>query len=110
MKRFSIILVVLKGCSNCKRIKELLDTNNIIYNSVSCDDDCQVCDELDDITKNTLYPKIVVKDKVNNINNIIYQTNDSSELGIVKKIKNINLFPTFGDSNIITEINKLINK
>lgn len=110
MKRFSIILVVLEGCSICKRIKELLDYNNIIYKSVSCEEDCNVCDELEDISNNNNYPKIIVKDKENNINNIIYQTYDSMELGIIRKINNVYLYPTYGDANIINCINQIINK
>ena len=111
MKRFNILLVVLEGCSVCKNVKELIDSSvPLKYSIVSCEKDCRVCDEVEELTKSIKYPMIIVKDSINNLNYIIYQTKQFSELGTTKKVSDVILVPSFGEKNLVTNLNNILNK
>lgn len=109
MSKYNILLVILEGCSYCKEIKESIDTNlKVKYSIISCEKDCNLCDELEDITKSTKYPMIIVKDSIENKNYIIYQTTTYSDLGNNKEVNNLVLIPTFGTENIINSLYNII--
>lgn len=109
MSKYSIVLVILEGCGYCKEIKESIDTNlKVKYSIISCEKDCDLCDELEDITKVSKYPMIIVKDTLENKNYIIYQTSNYSDLGNNKVVNNLTLIPTFGTENIINSLYNII--
>jgi len=81
MKNYKVVLATLKGCSSCEKLKSILSQNNIKFVEVPCDEDPGMCDQLENLTKNSKYPMVIIKDKTKNLDYVYFTSFDYNELG-----------------------------
>lgn len=81
-----IQLLVLEGCSKCKKVKESLDAKGIDYTTIICKEDTAICDEVEDLTGVYQYPMVLHTDKFGSITDIFYITDEYEKVGKLRKL------------------------
>jgi glutaredoxin len=76
----TIKLITLETCNRCKKLKELLSKNNIIFSEITCEENPTECDKLEMITNASMYPMIIVSSNKTTNTNIIFEPDSYKEL------------------------------
>ena len=83
-----IKVLILEGCSRCKKMKEALDENKIEYLTIVCEDDTSFCDEVEDLTGVYQYPMVVHNNDFGSITDIFYVTDKYDHVGKLRTLSN----------------------
>jgi len=104
----NIVLVTLSGCSKCKKLIEILNTNQIKFIEVPCDKDPGMCDQLEKITGKSHYPMAVIKDLTKNLDYIYFTSFDYNELGKERIVdEKVRAVPFFSQEEILKKIKNI---
>lgn len=95
-----IKIYVLDGCDKCKKLKLTLDSLNIKYNCVTCEQDPDACDKIEEVTEVDMYP-IVDLGKT-----ILYIAEKYNDIGKKKEVNGHNTIGFYSIDNIIEFIKK----
>lgn len=107
-----ISLLTLENCNRCKRVKELLNKNNIEYHEIPCnsnDINSNECDKIEAITNASMYPMAVVSPN-NDLNSIIiFEPDNYKDLKPPYNYRlDIKLNPVNSAEQIVESIKKLL--
>ena len=106
-----VLLISLKGCKQCLKVREQLNSSSVNFKEISCDEDPSLCDELEDYTKSSIYPKIIVKSNSTNKSYIYYVSLHHGTLNKEIAIKdNLVLIPAISSDVIITKVKNKVNE
>jgi len=78
MKKIKVVL--LTGCSWCAHLKDLLNANNISFETIDADKENALADRLEDLLNTTYYPIVIVE--TDTISSYIYRAIDIADVGI----------------------------
>lgn len=96
-----VIIVTIEGCQRCQKVTESFKNSQIIHTQVKCEDDPDMCDELEDYTRTMTYPMVIIKD-TNNINYVFFIGNSYVYIGKeIPALQNLILCPQFSIDDII---------
>ena len=98
MKKIKIY--VLEGCDKCKKLKSTLDTINVKYDCITCENNPNACDKIEEITGVDMYP-IVDLGKT-----ILYIAEKYNDIGKKKEVNGYNTIGFYSIDNIIELIKK----
>lgn len=94
-----IKIYVLEGCDKCKKLKANLDSLNLEYEEIPCEQYPNMCDNIEDVTGVDSYPMVDLDGK------ILYIAEKYSNIGKVKSITgNISTMGMYSIDNIIDAI------
>jgi glutaredoxin len=79
-------LLVLPDCIRCKALKNKLEYFNTKFEYISCDDDPEMCDLVEDLSGNNTYPMAITLDINNQIDEIVYFAEDYNMVGKKHKL------------------------
>lgn len=95
-----IKIFVLEGCDKCKKLKSNLDSLNIKYTCITCEENPKECDNIEEITEVDMYPII------NSGKDILYIAEKYKDIGKKKEANGYNTIGFYSIDNIIEFINK----
>ena len=108
MMKYKVVLATLQGCSSCQALKDILTENNIKFVDVPCDEDPNLCDELEKITGSSKYPMAIIKDYTQNLDYIYFTSFDYNKLGIENQIDSkVKTVGFFSPDQILMKINSI---
>lgn len=79
MPNNSIKVITLEGCNRCKELKDLLAKEGINFHEIGCEDNPTFCDNLELISKQEVYPMIMIHHEGETF--LIHTTDKNDELG-----------------------------
>ena len=103
-----LIFLVLDGCSKCQSLKNKLGYFNNSFKFYSCDGENPLCDDAETLTGVDSYPMTLVLDINNNIEQIVYFTDEYDKVG--KKIeltKGVKGYPVYSVDQMVDYVTKL---
>ena len=59
MKKIKVVL--LSGCGWCAHLKDILNANNIPFETIDADKESALADQLEDLLNTTYYPIVIVE-------------------------------------------------
>lgn len=103
-----LLFLVLDGCSKCQALKNKLGYLNNSFKFHSCDGESDLCDHAETLAGVETYPMTLVLDINNNVEQIVYFTEDYDKVG--KKIElteGVTGFPVYSIDQMVDYITKL---
>ena len=56
MKMYKVLVYTLEGCNKCEYLLNALDESSIIYEKHVCEEESEICDDLEEFTNCFTYP------------------------------------------------------
>jgi len=85
-----------------------MSSAGISYREVTCDQDTELCDQLENITGQSRYPMTIIKDLTKNLDYVYFTSFDYNELGKERRIdEKVRIVPFITPETIIQKINSL---
>ena len=78
MKKIKVVL--LSGCHWCANLKDILNTNNIPFETIDADKENTLADQLEDLLNTIYYPIVIVE--TDTMSSYIYRATDVAGVGI----------------------------
>jgi glutaredoxin len=78
MKKIKVVL--LGGCGWCAHLKDVLNTNNIPFETIDADEESTLADQLEDLLNTLYYPIVIVE--TDTMSSYIYRASDVAGVGI----------------------------
>ena len=103
MKKIKVVL--LSGCGWCAHLKDLLNANNVSFETIDADKESALADQLEDLLNTTSYPMVIVE--TDNMSSYFCKAADIADVGITSlgsKIEKI------GCVDMETMVTQILNK
>ena len=78
MKKIKVVL--LTGCGWCAHLKDILNANNVSFETIDADKEGTLADQLEDLLNTTSYPIVIVETDA--MSSYIYRASDVAGVGI----------------------------
>jgi len=75
-----VIILILKDCSKCKALKNKLDFFNNSFKYYPCDENDDLCDQVESLAGVSTYPMVILLNINDEIKEIIYFTEDYDKI------------------------------
>lgn len=103
MKKIKVVL--LSGCGWCAHLKDLLNANNVSFETIDADKESALADQLEDLLNTTYYPIVIVE--TDTMSSYIYRAVDVAGVGITSLSSKIE---KIGCIDIDTMVTQILNK